>query len=376
MQQQIEEGSDPDSNDWRAAIPEVCEEHNVRFITPWSVRVSGAEGGGGVRDHGEDSSPWSGFCKLQMPHLLPYALAELRPRMQWWYLAPGVRVFTLALGRAAVLGDDQVYPVHPSRYTIATEDKRVSNAQVQFTHPAGGNLGFDWLISLDGLRFRLDGGCRKVDMVAWGAAYDRAPRKSIYTTGHWELYAEEREPWVQAAHGREQPTVFHPDIPVWGPGSKVAAHFKREPPVLWYIPPVACPGLGQCYGGEAGGTACDHAYTIQSEGAAAYGRHAPVALDVPQTSGRTLFAGCRAHAIGTSHEGTTWQRGAEDEGFYVPVPRVQHFYTEHLDTEDPSASREAETRGADSWVSFDDQVVRMSGQESGDRELQDGGDSC
>ncbi len=53
-------------------------------------------------------------------------LSTYRPRMQWFYLTPGLRVYGLAMGRCQwtenATSDRTVYPVHPSRYTISTVD--------------------------------------------------------------------------------------------------------------------------------------------------------------------------------------------------------------------------------------------------------------
>jgi hypothetical protein len=57
--------------------------------------------------------------------LLQNRLAALKPRMQWWFLSPGLRVYGLGMERWNSPTDRTVYPVHPSQYTLTTEETPV-----------------------------------------------------------------------------------------------------------------------------------------------------------------------------------------------------------------------------------------------------------
>jgi hypothetical protein len=90
-------------------------------------------------------------------------LSTYKPRIQWFYLTPGLRVYGLAMGRCQRMGnatsDHTIYPVHPSRYTISTVD----------TPPLTDNgedndFGFNWAICLDGAVLTLEGGRRVLDI--------------------------------------------------------------------------------------------------------------------------------------------------------------------------------------------------------------------
>ena len=126
---------------------------------------------------------------------------------------------------------------------------------------------------------------------------------------------EERVPWIQSSEGSEA-TIFHPDIPVWGPGSWVHSRFQLSTPSIWFVPPVLCPGLEQCVGAEQSGVVGEHLFGSEWNGEirCAHGRHAPVSLDLTPTSFVFGTSRTRSFAASTTRAGTGWPRGSGEQG--------------------------------------------------------------
>jgi hypothetical protein len=216
-------------------------------------------------------------------------LSKYGIQMQWWYLSPGQRVFSLTMGRRPDMQDDQLYSVHPSRYTVGTFDWR------QGEHPYRDHL-FDWEISLDGINFTLSGG-----------EYKKGSQG-------WHVYCEESPPLILYGTGENPATTFHPDFPVWGPNEDwLPPEVTRRAPTHWFIPPVDCPGALVCDGALREGLMCSHEQR----------QHAPVELDMS----REMKRGSRTQACVSwaGEEGTTWARGrASHLGLLLRVTEPYH----------------------------------------------------
>jgi|LakMenE18May11ns_1017448.scaffolds.fasta_scaffold9879909_2 hypothetical protein len=117
---------------------------------------------------------------------------QYRLRMGWWWLTPGQRVFGLVMGRHPACGDQTLYHVPPSRYTLSTVD--------WFQGPDRGSKTrfFDWLIELDGIGVDIRGGRYGV------------------TRREWHVFSEEVAPYVSGGQAAAAVMAFHPDSPVWG----------------------------------------------------------------------------------------------------------------------------------------------------------------
>ena len=117
---------------------------------------------------------------------------QYRLRMGWWWLTPGQRVFGLVMGRHPACGDQTLYHVPPSRYTLSTVD--------WFQGPDRGSKTrfFDWLIELDGIGVDIRGGRYGV------------------TRREWHVLGEEVAPYVSGGQAAAAVMAFHPDSPVWG----------------------------------------------------------------------------------------------------------------------------------------------------------------
>ena len=215
-----------------------------------------------------------------------HPLEKYQIRMEWWYLTPGQRVFGVVMGRHPGMADQRSYPVHPSRYTVATSD----NVR------GGWDRQFDWYIDLDGVRIRLEGG------------------EFVEATHSWHVFCREGEALRMHNSFLGPSTVFHPDSPVWGPGEEWSLYGPAQAaPTHYFIPPVDCPGTPWCDGGMREGVWCDHRVA----------QHAPVSLCLwERLDGRDAS---RAQAVGAPAgvQGSTWPRGITSaQGFRVPIAQL------------------------------------------------------
>jgi hypothetical protein len=259
--------------------------------------------------------------------LLRHRLPALRPRMQWWFLTPGVRVYGLGMERWDSPTDRAVYPVHPSRYTITTEDTPPLTDDRQEN-----DFGFNWLISLDGAVLTLEGGRCVLDIPVEAEELRDLPETHWFWY-RWEVYAEERSPWKLLGNTEHPATVFHPDIPVWGHSTYLGPRYHRRAPTWWFVPPVVCRGAtGPCPGAERVGIECAHLWPpVRSLGfpsAHTHALHAPVALELGAHPRSELRRGGnpRSVPVAAHADRTLWSRG--DYPFEVSITPPQFFNAE------------------------------------------------
>jgi hypothetical protein len=257
-------------------------------------------------------------------------LSAYRPRMQWWFLTPGLRVYGLAMERCrwmdnAIL-DRTVYPIHPSRYTITTTDTSPLTEDGQEN-----DFGFEWSICLDEVILTLEGGRRILDLPA--EARD-LPSEAHWNCYRWEVYAEECAPWTLFHRDERPATVFHPDVPAWGPGTLRGPQQPRwTEPRAWFIPPVECIGAhGLCEGAAHAGTVCTHMWwpMRNSRICTPHASHGPVALELgARYRGGPLCERSwnpRSIPVAAHAYRTLWPRGMDP--FEVSIPPPQFFNAE------------------------------------------------
>jgi hypothetical protein len=216
-------------------------------------------------------------------------LEQYRPRIVWWWLSMGQRVFSLIMGR------------HPAPGQIGRGAVLCSPVTVHNRH-SGLVL---W-------RREQHQAVRVADQPRRGRVL--SPRRRILQdTRRWHVFCEEGSPLVLQDQQDTRATNFHPDFPVWGVEEEWMRRHTRTPPALWYIPPVECFGAERCEGVWALGVRCTHG---PQEG------HAPVELVLTEHAGGRRASRAQAAAVWRSENGvesTTWPRGvAASSGFRVP----------------------------------------------------------
>ena len=304
----------------------VLQEHGDRFdeyrskiSTPWLQGSDYFQNQVKIMSYNSDASP------------LRHRLSVLRPRMQWWFLTPGVRVYGLGMERWDSPTDRAVYPVHPSRYTLTTEDTPALTDDRQEN-----DFGFNWIISLDGAVLTLEGGRRVLDIPVEAPEEHRDLPETHWFWYRWEVYAEERSPWKLFGNTEDPATIFHPDIPVWGHSTSLGPRYHRRAPSWWYIPPVVCQGaLGPCPGAERVGIECAHmwspARSLGFPSPYTHALHAPVALELSaHPRGELRGFGCgeqpRSVPVAAHEDRTLWPRGHYP--FDVSITPPQFFNAE------------------------------------------------
>jgi hypothetical protein len=164
-------------------------ENRMQFSVPWLLNDIYFRTQIGMMSDDANTSP--------LLHRLPI----LRPRMQWWFLTPGLRVYGLGMERWDSPIDRAVDPVHPSRYTITTEDTPPLTDDRQEI-----DGGFNWVISIDGAVLTLEGGRRVLDIPTESKHLRNLPETHWFWY-RWEVYAEERSSWALCSDAEHTATI-------------------------------------------------------------------------------------------------------------------------------------------------------------------------
>ena len=173
----------------------------------------------------------------------------------------------------------------------------------------------------------LEGGRRILDIPDEARDLPPETHRSFY---RWEVYAEECAPW-RLFHRPDGPAmVFHPDIPVWGPGTLMGSQPRWAAPTAWFTPPLECPGShGPCEGARRAGTECVHMWwpLYNSRVTFPHASHGPVALELDarrreETSPSIQHWNPRSIPVAAHALRTLWPRGVQPFEVSLPPPTV------------------------------------------------------
>ena len=153
-------------------------------------------------------------------------IENFRARVHYWMVSETEPVFGISMGRHPDQGDDRIYPVHPSRYSLNVVTAGFSDRCMPGAYTVAPDA-FTWSMAIDSHDIWIEGGFKDCNL-------------------GWVVFADRIDPYtLRQDHNPEAiETIWHPDWPIWC--TELRIHRNSNPvkmPRHWWIPPLRCPTM-------------------------------------------------------------------------------------------------------------------------------------